>query len=54
MVYNYIVKNHYLRRLVVVKRIGVMTSGGDCPGLNSAIRAVVNQQLITLIMKLWL
>ncbi|NLX77696.1 MAG: 6-phosphofructokinase [Clostridiaceae bacterium] len=25
----------------MVKRIGVMTSGGDCPGLNTAIRAVV-------------
>ena len=25
-----------------IKRIGVMTGGGDCPGLNAAIRAVVN------------
>lgn len=24
------------------KRVGVMTSGGDCPGLNAAIRAIVN------------
>jgi 6-phosphofructokinase len=23
------------------KRIGVLTSGGDCPGLNAVIRAVV-------------
>lgn len=27
------------------KRIGVMTSGGDCPGLNSAIRAVVKSAI---------
>lgn len=24
-----------------VKRIGVLTSGGDAPGMNSAVRAVV-------------
>ena len=24
------------------KRIGVLTGGGDCPGLNAVIRAVVN------------
>ena len=29
----------------MVKRIGVMTSGGDCPGLNSAIRAVVKSAI---------
>ena len=23
-----------------IKRIGVMTAGGDCPGLNAVIRAV--------------
>lgn len=23
------------------KRIGIMTGGGDCPGLNAVIRAVV-------------
>ena len=23
------------------KRIGILTSGGDCPGLNAVIRAVV-------------
>ena len=27
----------------MVKRIGVMTSGGDCPGLNAVIRAVVRR-----------
>jgi len=26
-----------------MKRIGIMTSGGDCPGLNAAIRAVVRR-----------
>lgn len=24
-----------------MKRIGILTSGGDCPGLNAVIRAVV-------------
>lgn len=28
-----------------VKRIGVMTSGGDCPGLNAAVRAVVKSAI---------
>lgn len=28
-----------------VKRIGVLTSGGDCPGMNAAIRAVVRTAL---------
>ena len=26
-------------------RIGLLTGGGDCPGLNAAIRAVVKQGL---------
>ena len=25
----------------MTKRIGVLTSGGDCPGLNALIRAIV-------------
>lgn len=28
-----------------VKTIGVLTSGGDAPGMNAAIRAVVRQAL---------
>ena len=24
-----------------MKRVGILTGGGDCPGLNSVIRAVV-------------
>ena len=28
-----------------VKRIGVLTSGGDAPGMNAAIRAVVRRGL---------
>ena len=28
-----------------MKRIGVMTSGGDAPGMNAAIRAVVRSGL---------
>ena len=26
-----------------IKRIGVLTGGGDCPGLNAAIRAVARR-----------
>jgi ATP-dependent phosphofructokinase / diphosphate-dependent phosphofructokinase len=29
------------------KRIGILTSGGDCPGLNAVIRAVVNHATLT-------
>lgn len=29
------------------KRIGILTSGGDCPGLNAVIRAVVSHATIT-------
>jgi len=35
----------FRRRFNMVKRIGVMTSGGDCPGLNAAIRAVVKSAI---------
>ena len=28
-----------------IKRIGVLTSGGDCAGLNAAIRAVVQRAI---------
>jgi 6-phosphofructokinase 1 len=31
----------------VKKRIGILTSGGDCPGLNAAIRAVVSHATLT-------
>ncbi len=29
------------------KRLGILTSGGDCPGLNAVIRAVVNHAIST-------
>jgi 6-phosphofructokinase 1 len=29
------------------KRIGILTSGGDCPGLNAVIRAVVHHAKLT-------
>ncbi|MDZ8187749.1 MAG: 6-phosphofructokinase [Nostoc sp. ChiSLP02] len=29
------------------KRIGILTSGGDCPGLNAVIRAVVSHATLT-------
>jgi len=28
------------------KRIGILTSGGDCPGLNAVIRAVVKSSTL--------
>ena len=28
-----------------IKRIGIMTGGGDCPGLNAVIRAVAKRAL---------
>src|SRR5437879_2535029 len=28
-----------------VKRLGILTAGGDCPGLNAVIRAVVKSAL---------
>ena len=28
-----------------IKRIGVLTSGGDAPGMNAAVRAVVRTSL---------
>jgi ATP-dependent phosphofructokinase / diphosphate-dependent phosphofructokinase len=31
----------------VKKRVGILTSGGDCPGLNAAIRAVVSHATLT-------
>jgi ATP-dependent phosphofructokinase / diphosphate-dependent phosphofructokinase len=31
----------------LVKRIGILTGGGDCPGLNAVIRAVVKAAIIT-------
>lgn len=34
-----------MRRNVIMKRIGVLTSGGDSPGMNAAIRAVVRKAI---------
>jgi 6-phosphofructokinase 1 len=31
----------------VKKKIGILTSGGDCPGLNAAIRAVISHATLT-------
>jgi 6-phosphofructokinase 1 len=31
--------------LIVMKKIGVLTGGGDCPGLNAVIRAVVKKSI---------
>ena len=35
-----------------MKKIAVLTSGGDAPGMNAAIRAVVRLQYI-MVLKLW-
>ena len=35
-----------------MKRIAVLTSGGDSPGMNAAVRAVVRKQFI-IISKFW-
>jgi 6-phosphofructokinase len=29
-----------------IKRIGILTAGGDCPGLNAAIRAVSKPAIV--------
>lgn len=34
-----------LERYVVMKKIAVLTSGGDSPGMNAAIRAVVRKAI---------
>jgi 6-phosphofructokinase len=33
--------------MTMQKRLGILTSGGDCPGLNAVIRAVVNHATLT-------
>ena len=38
---KYILDNNLSGRGLLMKRIGVLTSGGDAPGMNAAIRAVV-------------
>ena len=29
-----------------IKKIGILTGGGDCPGLNAVIRAVVKTAIV--------
>ena len=29
--------------MFIMKRIGILTSGGDAPGMNAAVRAVVRK-----------
>ncbi len=33
--------------MTIQKRLGILTSGGDCPGLNAVIRAVVSHATLT-------
>jgi 6-phosphofructokinase 1 len=35
------------------KRVGILTSGGDCPGLNAVIRAVVSHATLTYGWEVW-
>lgn len=35
--------NHQLRRRMMIKKIAILTSGGDAPGMNNAVRAVVKK-----------
>lgn len=28
----------------MIKKVAIITNGGDCPGLNAVIRAIVKQQ----------
>ncbi|MEB3178380.1 MAG: ATP-dependent 6-phosphofructokinase [Nostocaceae cyanobacterium] len=35
------------------KRLGILTSGGDCPGLNAVIRAVVSHATLTYDWQVW-
>ena len=37
----------------MVKKIGVLTSGGDAPGMNAAIRGVVRTALSEGLRSLW-
>lgn len=36
-----------------IRRIGVLTGGGDCPGLNAVIRAVVKTAIVELGLEVW-
>ena len=36
-----------------MKKIGVLTSGGDAPGMNAAIRAVVKTAIANGIQPIW-
>ena len=36
-----------------MKRIGVLTSGGDAPGMNAAVRAVVRKAIYHGVEVLW-
>ncbi len=36
-----------------ISRIGVLTGGGDCPGLNAVIRAVVKTAILEQGLEVW-
>src|SRR5512135_1019348 len=39
--------------MAAIKRIGVMTGGGDCPGLNAVIRAVTKSAIHQYKLEVW-
>ncbi len=39
------INGNYLYEVMAMKRIGVLTSGGDSPGMNAAVRAVVRKAI---------
>jgi ATP-dependent phosphofructokinase / diphosphate-dependent phosphofructokinase len=47
VVWFYVGNSEYIVRMVEHKRIGILTSGGDCAGLNPVIRAVVRRAVGT-------
>src|SRR5215210_1219126 len=38
---------HAIRRLQVIRRIGILSGGGDCPGINAVIRAVAQSAVLS-------
>lgn len=44
IVFTYFTK-YYFEVIFIMKRIGVLTSGGDAPGMNAAVRAVVRKAI---------
>jgi len=46
IVHQEVLGERAMRRKPAIRRIGVLTGGGDCPGINAVIRAVVKAGLV--------